>query len=808
VGLEWQQPTPKTVLEAGESTVAAASPQSAVTWVTGLEGENAWVQRLQLQCLDAWRTKPLCSCPQYPHCNNALLCFKSRGRPKPQKSKRTASAVLLPWLLMATHSTNSTNSGGGPICPERSWVVALSQQAIGPTAFFETNADLTFSGNCTSALRNYNVGSNVTGCESLEACSFTCNPDGDDGACCLGAEGDTWTPGWCMGKSMFAGQPTEYTTTCDSGHEGCSVQVTFPHVSGDPSSDAAQGVTASAFFSCYKTHWDDVHKYNCCAGIVDDALTCDPTWCPSDPQGACGPVLAQACKGPSLIGLHKFLTLDPLATNGVKCADWYSNITDGIQACALLQTLSDREACFAEYADSEALVHAEVQRYCDNEGRFTGECACIVAAVNCSDTQGPTYDSAECLLGQHVHGSLGQSTVRRVDIYCSPSAAGPDNGGSMYAAKDGGICSASCDPATAPDPTACWPPAVNRNVGTTGGPGSIDALVPALVDDSGGVLGAGDSGDTVGALPTHCWLPACQHDVAVVFKDLVQLHTPCPPMCAQFSAGNTIDVGWSDDKWSEMGYNFLSCQFPGAQGSLATPFVFTAECLALTLALPANYTATVPLTFSNISSESHATFKTIPFSIYSSLNARVFVDPSSHTGSLASGESASFDLLVDTSNLVAGQSWNGFVTVQATNGSSGQAYLPLQLAILPDGAAPELPTTCSPSATAAAQPTPQPQPPQMHAHAQAYPRNGAAQQRQRNMPLQLQVALPPTHPAASARAANDSLGGEGRPLARSTTSSSWTFALTRFAVLVLLVWGVWLLVSRMRSRARGNAAHG
>ena len=160
-----------------------------------------------------------------------------------------------------------------------------------------------------------------------------------------------------------------------------------------------------------------------------------------------------------------------------------------------------------------------------------------------------------------------------------------------------------------------------------------------------------------------------------------------------------MNVDWAQSQWTEMGDNTLSCNMSGAQTKIATPWEFSAACTSMAIELQPNFEAVIPLEFTNVSSETHASFTSLGFAAYSSLNAKVYFY-GSHTGSLTSNETGTLTLVINTAMMSPGTSFNGSINIQSTDGLNGQAYLPLQLSIVPQNYPNLLPLDCSPQATA------------------------------------------------------------------------------------------------------------
>lgn len=628
---------------------------------------------------------------------------------------------------------------GPNTCPGRlgAFLVQTPNLLQGTTLHF-SDKDLSFTDTCQSIMQNAYLPEGITGCQDAKNCFFTCDFEGNDANCCMSNAGGAWTAQHCTGVKMdIFNTDTANPVSCNVGESyfpQCGVQISWDKNGTDGLPTTFNKAWPEV--ACYKTQWDETFKMDCCTGKRDSWLYCDPTWCPSDPAGSCSTYLASQCSGVSDIGIHKFLTVDPANSGDVPCAAWYDSVIDGIQSCALLPSAASKTQCLNVYGAAAALIEVEIDAYCGagGVGAASGECACLHAYTNCADKMGTTYDSEECLLGQHIPGSPAQSGVQRLDFYCNPgdflnagNALYSFSGGACDPNAGGGGSNSGSNSGAFFNGALPMPPTLNRLLGSVGGIESLRQIVPSNIDynpdgtldetsadplnlrairaaarqarhgplSSGlGSGGVGDTNDFAGGLPIHCWHPACQYDSSRVFKSLVDLQRPCPSICAQQSSGNYINVGWSQANWMEAGDNTLSCNFGNPQQKLATPFVFADGCESMAIALPANATATIPFSFSNISSESHASFSTLSYSMYSSLNAKVYFSPPTG-GNIVSQESVGVVLNVDTWAMTPGTSFQGFLTIQPQDGFNGQAYTPFQLSILPDGYEPTLPTQCS-----------------------------------------------------------------------------------------------------------------
>jgi hypothetical protein len=408
-------------------------------------------------------------------------------------------------------------------------------------------------------------------------------------------------------------------------------------------------------FTCKKVGWDTTFKQSCCVGSLSDPLYCDPSWCPSDPQGECADVLIDLCKGPSTCGRHKMLTTDASLTGNVECYLWRHSIEDTVQLAGWsggIQSVSEG------VANAYLLIEQEIQRYCAEEGATTGECSCYNG-----------YQDLQILSASGITPVFGElqdaeGNFLRHDAVCN---AGDEGNAPFTSAGGKGF-------------TLC-------NQGLS--PYAMPTLNPA----SGHALP--DTDPLFDLLPLHCWLPACQYSEDLVFRPVFDSQVPCPSVCYMSSGGATVNVNTvSNATFINIASSYLRCDFGGAQyAPLSTPFAVPDGCSSLQLRMPPNARATFGIPFTNLSQDTSPLFQSVSYVVDSSLSPMVSITGGG-TGWVANGQTASFDVTVDTALGVPDQVFMGNLTIMDATGMNGMQTVPYALTIGNAGDAPTLPVDC------------------------------------------------------------------------------------------------------------------
>ena len=427
------------------------------------------------------------------------------------------------------------------------------------------------------------------------------------------------------------------TTGCEFTTNSSSYFKTF--------SDGAAGTLVQdviASWTCSVTASDPVYKQACCNVGSPNLLTgtdprtgeafqneaCDPSWCLSDPLGACANAF-QECDAISPCHRHYFLSNIPfpssdlmvnsltlLPTNsftpikGVRCNDWYTEtVKQAIQRTTLWTGVT-------EVTQRVVSVMNTISGFCgDPKYRGQGECSCFNGYLSHA-VPWSNADSGDNLeyqyktrLGETIYqpfivsqDAVGQ--IRRYDAYCAdpgnPSFSAPlsfsDHGTWVTYSN---VCSTTAPYSEIETQSAF--PTINpaKSIRSLTNYGDVVNYEPTD--------GAGDS--LLGVIetfpmPLHCWLPACVAEGVpdtAVFRNLWALGVqPCPSICYQVASGDQVSIGGSGAANAHIHDNFVSCDF-GYKNSVF-PFAYPPACRAMTVDVPANYIGgfTIPFTYGSL----------------------------------------------------------------------------------------------------------------------------------------------------------------------------------------------------------------
>lgn len=417
--------------------------------------------------------------------------------------------------------------------------------------------------------------------------------------------------------------------------------------------------------TCVRVGHNPAFRQACCFGTQENPDTfCDATWCPSDPAGACTDLFLEHCSGASECGRHKFLTGSITESmEGAPCNLWYNNITNYAEngyatyGQSITQTLN-----------SILSATAEIDRYCRNEGATAGECSCYLATQQCK--QGDPLSPGCLIAGTGGGGSATPGTaVRRTDLYCNGSHSEV-----LFDWKTGAVTSISYD-------GLCSPNVDYSSPTLNGGSNPWD---PSKNPDQppGGL----------GPFPAHCWIPACQgNGVACMFKDLVDLARPCPPICMQFASGGNVYIDGTTTPYIKVDVNQINCGGWGPSAAALSPFAWPASLMSVDVPVGAVGSFSVPLT--NLSIDRAASFSSVPTQLYASfapITNVTFVSGSdgvppdaSIPGAFALPNSATSDVwfTVDTGGLFEGQFYNGMLAATDASQANAPGLLFFDLAI-------------------------------------------------------------------------------------------------------------------------------
>lgn len=422
--------------------------------------------------------------------------------------------------------------------------------------------------------------------------------------------------------------------------------------------------------ACVKVGYDEAYRQACCFGTAENpALQCDPSWCPSDPQGECTALFLANCTGSSTCGRHKFLT--PSITgdmNGAPCNLWYLAAKDNAVNGYYWTSATDDSTLSL---DPLLSVTFEIDRFCRNEGATSGECSCYNAYLACTvenETDGG------CLIAADT-GS-GRDVVRRVDIYCNGGFSTTTDAGAWVTLSN------TCDPnATYGSPT------IN--------PGSSNPYAPP---------------DGVSPFPAHCWLPACQYQTDdCIFKNLPDLRRTCPPICMQFASGNNVVINGTTTPAVHVNIDTIDCSsWQGVTSVSTSPFVWPSSEIFIEMPVGAVASFTIPLT--NTSLDSATNFNTFPTDLFSTLEP-IVVLPQAAANPLAlpNNTVTSVWVTVDTGALFADQFYEGALAAVDHTKANAPAFLYFALDVAGSDAACTVTiddkTTLTPATTPSTRPT-------------------------------------------------------------------------------------------------------
>lgn len=392
-----------------------------------------------------------------------------------------------------------------------------------------------------------------------------------------------------------------------------------------------------ASWTCNVLESDNAYKKACCntaspqfivgtdprTGQVFDPNSCDPNWCLSDPSGYCSTTFDE-CAGVSPCNRHWFLSNIPLpstdlminsltllptnsfvAKKGLRCNDWYTEtVKQAIQRTTLLQGATERVISMMN----------TISGFCGSpEFRGQGECSCYNGYIS-HGVPWERADSGDTLEFQYktrnnediyqpfIVAQDGVGQIRRYDAFCSqqgnPSFSAPlsfsDNGTFITYSN---VCSTTTPYSDKEYPYPTINPAKSIRSLTNFG----DVVNYEPTDPSGNsLLGQIETFP----MPMHCWLPACVAEGVpdtAVFRNLWALGVrPCPPICYQVSAGDSIAIGGSGAADAHIHSNFVSCDF-GYTNSVF-PFAYPAACRAISVDVPAYFQGvfTIPFTYPSL----------------------------------------------------------------------------------------------------------------------------------------------------------------------------------------------------------------
>lgn len=395
-----------------------------------------------------------------------------------------------------------------------------------------------------------------------------------------------------------------------------------------------------------KTGWDATFKSDCCKGVIaGNDPRCAPSWCPSDPQGECAAVLTAACSGTSSCGRHKFLT--PLEggadMDGAHCNTWY-----------LATKLAAESGAYATASGGgtggglNALlsVTTEIGRYCGAEGAPSGECSCYNAVAACAATAGGCLIAADTAGGNEPLGGT-RNVYRRVDAYCASAFSVSDGQGGWTHYDD--VCSNN--------PTYGAP--------TLNGSGSANPYAPP-----GGV----------DPFPMHCWMPACQLQADdCIFKNLVDAHRACPPICLQYAAANSVVIDGGSVPTVHINVDALDCgTWSGVTSVSQCPYAWPTAQLAITM--PVGGVTSFSLPLANTSQDTAAAYASLSTDWFSSLEPLVSLPRGPQL--LANNAVHDVWITVDAGGLYAPQFYEGIIVAVDESGANPPATVPFDLDIV------------------------------------------------------------------------------------------------------------------------------
>lgn len=429
-----------------------------------------------------------------------------------------------------------------------------------------------------------------------------------------------------------------------------------------------QTLYACASLNCTKTSWDPTYKKDCCLGNIPSSdIRCDPRWCLDDPQGECAFVYADMCNSVTSCGKHALLTQDPNLTNGIACNKWYQNVLNTVYAA---QDDPAQKASVSSNPSFLAIVEM-IDGYC-KANPSAGECTCYNAHKLCSSSV-TSQNQSQCIIVDPT--GLSNGSGRRMDAYCTGVGGSSNPADPAYAAACGGSAAGSTiNPSyTSPtinDPSSFLPP-----------------------------------GSDIQALPTHCWLPACQNsELTCVFKNMPDLFTQCPSVCFQYSSGANIDINNSNVSAMDIniGNNVLACTFEG-YSALCTPFAFPYGCSDLVVNAPINQAA---LAFTvrvyNVAQDKNPTFNSFSYEAFTGLPTQLQIVGGTNKGSLNGGAYVDLQLQLNTQNAYANEVVRTFIAVLDASGVNGTANLPVTILMTPEGTPLTMTSACSTGAAPSA----------------------------------------------------------------------------------------------------------
>jgi hypothetical protein len=450
---------------------------------------------------------------------------------------------------------------------------------------------------------------------------------------------------WTMDQIVLESGIDEWCDQDDIGSCGPGLYRVYPHIK-------------SAI--CNRVGADPAYRAPCCFDQIADPTTfCDPTWCPSDPFGACTDVFIANCTGASECGRHKFLTGSITASmGGAPCNAWFNDMAVYAESGYAKYGLA-----ISQTFDGINAANAEIARYCAAEGATAGECSCYNATQACK--QGDPMTPGCLIAGTGGGGSGAPATsVRRMDLYCNGSHSEV-----VVDWKTGSLTSVSYDGVCSPDVTY-GSPTLN------GGSNPYDPATNPSQPPGG-----------LGPFPAHCWIPACQgNGVACMFKDLVDLRRPCPPICMQFASGGNVHIDGTTTPFVKTDVNEITCGGWGPSAASVSPFAWPASLMAVDVPVGTVGSFSVPLV--NLSQDKAAGFDTVPTQLYASFAP--IVTPSAalppaaaYPGAVAlpNGTTSDVWFSVDTGGLFEGQFYNGVLAALDASQANAPGLLFFDLAV-------------------------------------------------------------------------------------------------------------------------------
>ena len=442
------------------------------------------------------------------------------------------------------------------------------------------------------------------------------------------------------------------TLTNGTWSTGCKFSTERSGVFGDTASTNIFGVVEGAQFvwSCTVLESDPVYKNACCnvgqstfitgidpyTGNAFDPRSCDPSWCLSDPYGACASVF-DSCAGVSPCNRHWLLSnipqpatdsfmatmtltpTNPFSSNrGTRCYDWYA---ETVKQAALRQSYT------STFSSTQRVMNVmnTVSAYCSNPHyKGQGECACINGYLSYGVAWEPS-ESGENLEYQYAKSSApyivnqdAAGTVRRYDAFCS--APGYPGFTAPRSVTINGTVSTYSNACASLTTAEQWS-ALEYNQPSLNPSKSIRSYtnfgdVATFPESTSEYFGTDVGTPLALPMPLHCWLPACVAEGVpdtAVFRNLWALGVvPCPPVCYQVSSGESIAIQTGSD-FAHIHENFVSCQFKYAPSVF--PFSLPSECTLVTLSVPMGYIGMLTIPIGN------PTFETASEFIYTTLSA-------------------------------------------------------------------------------------------------------------------------------------------------------------------------------------------